>query len=106
MPNPIADNTEMSEFSGRIVITKYGRNRICQKLAEGSDFTPFNLCKIVLGDKISYNYDGNNVTEMGNKTYEFDITDDNITMNGNIVRIETHLDIEGGMIMRELCVVE
>lgn len=106
MPNPITDNVEMSEFSGRIVITKYGRNRICQKIAEGADFVPFNLCKIVLGDKISYNYDGDSVTEMGNKTYEFDITDDNITMNGNIVRIETHLDIEGGMIMRELGVVE
>ena len=43
-------------YSGRLILTNYGRERILQRIAEGIEFDGFNFTSIILGDKLNNSY--------------------------------------------------
>ena len=105
MSNTIVIKGNNQNFSGRLILTNYGKARILQRITEGENFNGFNFTSIALGDKLNNSYTSS-ISSMGNKTVEFDISDENITQNKNIVTIETNLDLEGEVIMQEIGLFE
>lgn len=92
-------------YSGRLILTNYGRERILQRIAEGIEFDGFNFTSIILGDKLNNSYTPA-ISDVGNKTVKFEISDENVTQNKNTVTIETNLDLDGEFTIQEIGLYE
>lgn len=105
MSNTVTIKGNNQKFSGRLILTNYGKRRILQRIVEGVNFDGFNFTHIILGDKLNNTYNSS-ITALGNETLEFEISDENITQIKNTVTIETNLDLEGEVIMQEIGLFE
>lgn len=105
MSNTVTIKGNNQSFTGRLILTNYGKARILQRIAEDINFTSFNFTSIILGDKLNNNYTSS-ISAMGNETLRFEISDKNITQSENTVTIETNLDLEGEVIMQEIGLFE
>lgn len=105
MSNTVTIKGNNQNFSGRLILTNYGKARILQRIAQDSAFTGFNFTDIALGDKLNNNYISN-IKIMGNETLRFEISDENVYQNKNMVTIETNLNLEGEVIMQEVGLFE
>lgn len=100
-----ANNSSKSEFSGKLVLTDYGHNRLLQKIAQGSYYNTLNLNEIGLGSKLNNSYDSH-ITEMGCLEHSFKIKQNQITCENNEFTIKTELDVAGEMNLREIGLYE
>lgn len=105
MSNTVAIKGNNQNFSGRLILTNYGKARIVQRIALGESFTRFNFTDITIGDKLNNSYTSN-IKVMGNETIKFDISDEDVIQNKNTVTIETNLNLEGEVIMQEVGLFE
>lgn len=105
MSNSVTIKGNNQQFSGKLVLTNYGKTRILQRVVEGIDFTPFNFTSIVLGSKLNKVYNSN-ISAMGNEVVSFEISDKNVTLTDTTATIETNLDIEGEVTMQEIGLFE
>lgn len=105
MSNSVTITGNNEQFSGKLVLTNYGKTRILQRVAEDVNFTDFNFTSVGLGRKLNTTYNSN-ITVMGDEVISFPISDKNVTLKGNMALIETNLDIENELTMQEIGLYE
>lgn len=105
MSNTVIIKGNNQYFSGKLVLTNYGKTRILQRIAQGSSFETFNFTNISLGDKINTMYNSN-ITVMGNEIATFSLSKEDISISKNTAIIKTKLDLEGEIIMQEIGLFE
>lgn len=105
MSNTVTIKGDNQKFTGRLILTNYGKMRTLQRIAEGVNFTCFNFTSIALGDKLNNTYTSK-ISELGNETLKFPISNENVFQYKNTVTIETNLDLEGEVIMQEIGLFE
>lgn len=98
-------NTGESIYSGVLVLTEYGQQRLLEKMSLGEGFTQYNLKYIVIGDKINTTYDPS-INTMGNELMSFTLDEENISTEKNIFMIRATLDVSLSIIMQELGLFE
>ena len=59
MSNSVTITGNNEQFSGKLVLTNYGKTRILQRVAEDVNFTDFNFTSIGLGRKLNTTYNSN-----------------------------------------------
>lgn len=99
----IASTTE--KVSGKLILTNYGRKRVLQRIAEAEYFEPFNFTHVTVGDKQNQLYSAN-ITELGNETGTFPISDENVSLKNNVATIKTELDFVGNVTVQEIGLYE
>ena len=56
MSNTVTIKGDNQKFTGRLILTNYGKMRTLQRIVEGVNFTCFNFTSIALGDKLNNTY--------------------------------------------------
>lgn len=105
MSNSVTIKGNNEKFSGKLILTNYGKTRILQRIAEGTDFQSFNFTSIGLGSKMSKTYTAD-ITKMNDEVMSFPISDENVTLSQNTATIETNLDIDTELTMQEIGLYE
>ena len=105
MSNSVTLKDNNQQFSGKLILTNYGKTRILQRIAEGPNFTSFNFTNVVLGSKLNKTYNSN-ISMMGDEVVSFEISAENVTLEGTTAIIKTSLDIEGEVTIQEIGLFE
>ena len=105
MPNQVTIQGSNQTFSGELILTDYGRDRVLQRVAQDTSFEPFNLTEVVIGNRLNNAYNSS-ITAMGSEIQSFSISNDNISVVDNVCYIRCELDLEGEVTLQEIGVFE
>ena len=86
MPNQVTIQGSNQTFSGELILTDYGRDRVLQRVAQDTSFKPFNLTEVVIGNRLNNAYNSS-ITAMGSEIQSFSISNDNISVVDNVCYI-------------------
>lgn len=104
-------------YTGTLILTDYGQGRLLQRVGEDftlddnnepvldGTFSPYNLNSIVLGSKINTAYPSS-IAIMGEEAQAFEITSENISVDGATALINTELEISNNMVIQEIGIFE
>lgn len=105
MPNQVTIQGSNQTFSGELILTDYGRDRVLQRVAQDTSFEPFNLTEVVIGNRLNNAYNSS-IMAMGSEIQSFSISNDNISIVDNVCYIRCELDLEGEVTLQEIGVFE
>lgn len=105
MSDTVTIKNGKSIYSGKVVLTSYGRKRILERISEGANFVPYNFTHIGIGDFMNTTY-GQNVDILGDEVIVIEISDKNVTLKDNIATIETNIDIDTSIAIQEIGLYE
>lgn len=105
MSNLATVKSTTNEVAGTLVLTKYGMKRILERVENSDFYTPLNICKIGVGNKMVLSYDSS-IQMLRNEVAVFDIKPEDIVLDENTCTIKSDLSITEGIAMQEIGIYE
>lgn len=101
MSSLVSLKTTNNEFTGKLVITKYGLRRILERIQNAFDYVPINIAQIGIGNKLTNSYDSS-VTRLKNEIATFEVKPEDITITNDVCTIRSDVVITEGISMKEI----